>query len=136
MSNFGVNYVGKKYADHLLTVLNQHYEMSDDWTGTKFAGMDLAWSYSAWHQNRTCRLSMDGYIKDLLFKEDHNAPKKPQQSSHYHREIVYGAKQQLAMEEDKSPPLDEASVTRVQRIVGALLYYARAVDNKLLPALS
>ena len=117
-------YVGKKHADHLLA------------TGSKFAGMDLAWNYADRHADRTCRLSMDGYIQDLLFKEGHKPPKKPQQSPHCHREIVYGAKQQLAPEDDLSPPLDEAGVTRVQRIVGALLYYGRAVDNKLLPALS
>ena len=40
------------------------------------------------------------------------------------------------LEDDTSPPLDTKSITRVQRIVGALLYYARAVDNKLLVGLS
>ena len=34
------------------------------------------------------------------------------------------------------PPLDAAEILRVQSIVGALLYYARAVDKKILVALS
>ena len=55
---------------------------------------------------------------------------------HRHREIVYGDKEQLTQEEDTSPALDAAGIKRVQAIVGALLYYARAVDNKLLVALS
>ena len=32
--------------------------------------------------------------------------------------------------------LDAASIKRVQSIVGAMLYYARTVDNRLLVALS
>ena len=43
---------------------------------------------------------------------------------------------QYATGPDDSPALDKDSITRVQAIVGALLYYARAVDNKLLVALS
>ena len=51
-------------------------------------------------------------------------------------EIVYGAKEQLTQEEDTITALDAAGIKRVQAIVGALLYYARAVDNKFLVALS
>ena len=35
-----------------------------------------------------------------------------------------------------SPDLDSAGVKRIQEIIEALLYYARAVDNKLFVALS
>ena len=136
VDDFGVEYVGKKHADHLLSVLKEHYEMSEDWDGAKFAGIDLEWTYGPQHQDRRCRLSMQGYISDLLFREGHKAPTKPQASPHRHREIKYGAKQQFAPPPDDSAPLDEAGVKRVQRIVGALLYYARAVDPKILVALS
>jgi hypothetical protein len=136
VDDFGVEYVGKKHADHLLTILNEHYDMSEDWEGKKFAGIDLAWHYAKRHQDRTCRLSMDSYIGDLLFREGHHKPAKPQHSPHKHREIIYGAKQQLAPAADTSSPLDDAGVKRVQRIVGVLLYYARAVDPKLLVPLS
>jgi hypothetical protein len=79
---------------------------------------------------------MSNYIADLLLKFNHPPPKKPQHAPHAHREIVYGAKEQLLPDADASPPLDEAGVKRVQAIVGSLLYYARAVDNKLLATLS
>ena len=35
-----------------------------------------------------------------------------------------------------SPPLDAAGIKKVQGIVGSILYYARAVDNKLLCTVS
>ena len=79
---------------------------------------------------------MNGYIAILLLKYNHTPPRKPQHSTHKHRDITYGAKMQLTPEEDTSPPLDAAGVKRIQGIIGSLLYYARAVDNKLLTTLS
>ena len=38
--------------------------------------------------------------------------------------------------EDTSAPLNAAGIKRVQGIVGALLYYVRSIDNKLLVALN
>ena len=78
----------------------------------------------------------EGYIADLLLKEGHERPASPQLSPHRHREIIYGAKHQHSPDPDDSPALDDAGIKRVQRIVGGLLYYGRAVDNKLLVTLS
>ncbi len=106
--------------------------MTTDWTGSKYAGIDIEWNYV----KRTCRISMNNYINTLLIKYNHPRPKKPQHALHAHREIAYGAKEQLIPDADTSPSLNEDGVKRVQGIVGSLLYYARAVDNKLLATLS
>ena len=79
---------------------------------------------------------MDGYITNVLLKYGHPSPKKPQLSPHKHREVIYGAKEQLAPKDDTTLPLDSQGTKRVQVIVGAFLYYAPAVDNKLLLSLS
>ena len=79
---------------------------------------------------------MNNYICGLLFHEGHKPPAKPQLPPYQHHEIVYGAKQQLAPDNNTSPRLDKTGIKRVQRIVGALIYYAWAVDNKLLVSLS
>ena len=107
-----------------------------DWEGKNFVGIDLDWNYASKHTERTCRLSMDGYIDKLLIKYNRTRPRKPQLSPHCHREIVYWATKQLTPVEDTSPALDAAGIKCVQSIVGALLYYARAVDKKMLVALS
>jgi hypothetical protein len=76
---------------------------------------------------------MDGYITNVRIRFNHPDPVKPQHSPHKHRDIVYGAKAQLIADEiDNSPPLDAAGIKTVQEIVGCLLFYGRAVDNKLL----
>ena len=79
---------------------------------------------------------MKGYVAKVLLKYGHPIPKKPQLSPHKHHEVIYGAKEQLAPEYDTTPPLDSQGTKRVQGIVGTLLYYTRAVDNKLLVGLS
>ena len=132
VDDFGIKYVGRRHADHLLNALQCDYTVKCDWTGAKFAGIDLTWDYT----KRTCRLSMKGYIQELRVKYGHATPAKPQHAPHKHREIVYGAKTQMSPDEDTSAKLDATGIKRVQGIVGSLLYYARAVDNKLLVALS
>ena len=80
---------------HLLKSLEKNYEITTDWEGTKFSGVDLAWNYHAQHADRTCRISMKGYIEKVLLKYDHPFPKKPQLSPHKHPEISYGTKEKL-----------------------------------------
>ena len=132
VDDFGIEYVNRRHAEHLLAALQETYKVTTDWTGSKFAGIDIAWDYT----KRTCRITMNGYIANVLLKYNHQTPRKPQHSPHQHREIIYGAKQQLIPDDDTSPVLDADGIKRIQGIVGSLLYYARAVDNKLLVALS
>ena len=77
VDNFGIEYVGKEHALHLLKTLEKNYEITTDWEGTKFAGIDLSWNYHAHHADRTCRISMKDYIDKVLLKYNHPFPKKP-----------------------------------------------------------
>ena len=84
VDNFGIEYVGKEHALPLLKTLDMDYKITTDWEGTKFSGIDLAWSYHARNSNSTCRISMKGYIAKLLLKYGQPIPKKPQLSPHKH----------------------------------------------------
>ena len=86
--------MGKEHALHLLNILEQNYEITTDWEGTKFAGIDLSWDYNVRHANQNCRISMDGYMKKVILKYGHPCPIKPQLSPHKHCEVIYGAKEQ------------------------------------------
>ena len=92
MDDFGVEYVGKRHADHLLNALREDYEVTVNEKGDLYAGINLTWDYT----KRTCRLSMEDYIAELRAKFNHPDPKKPQHSPHRHTPIVYGAKVQYA----------------------------------------
>jgi hypothetical protein len=78
---------------------------------------------------------MSGYIKNLLIKFKHPRPSKPHLSSYKCIPISYGAKAQLTPKANASERIDKHHKCRIQEIVSSLLYYARAVDNKLLVAL-
>jgi hypothetical protein len=73
VDDFGVQYTDRQHAQHLITALQANYEVAEDWTGSKFAGIDLKWDYL----KRTCRLTMDGYITELRLRFGH-----PNQPSH------------------------------------------------------
>ena len=135
MDDFGIEYVRKQHALHLLKILDQNYEITADWEGGKFAGIDLAWYYDDQHAKITCHISMNGYMDKLLMKYGHPRPSKAQLSPHKHHEVTYGAKEQLTPEEDKIPPLDKEGTKIIQGIVVSLLYYERGVYNKLLVGL-
>jgi hypothetical protein len=79
---------------------------------------------------------MPGYIDNLLIKFKHPRPRKPRLSPYTCLPISYGAKTHLTPESDTSELLDDARKHQIKEIVGSLLYYTRAVNNKLLVALS
>ena len=43
VDDFGIEYVNKRHADHLHDILLKHYEITQDWSGSRFAGIDLTW---------------------------------------------------------------------------------------------
>eukprot|EP00804_Cyclotella_cryptica_P010880 CCRYP_008804-RA/>CCRYP_008804-RA protein AED:0.45 eAED:0.45 QI:0/-1/0/1/-1/1/1/0/112 len=98
VDDFGVEYVGEQHAHHLQGVIKKHYELTKNWKGDLYAGINLEWNYS----NRTCRLTMDKYIATVLFKYNHPMPKKRQLSPSKAVPIIYGTKTQLTPDEDKS----------------------------------
>ena len=91
VDDFGIEYVGDEHVQYLQRVLQQHYEITTDWTGEKIAGIDLKWNYAKKHADSTCHISMKKYIHNLLVKFDHPQSIKHQLSLHKHREIQYDA---------------------------------------------
>jgi hypothetical protein len=89
--------------------------------------MSLKWDY----KNRTCDISMPGYVSNILSKFQHDAPKHPQHTPSKYVTPVYGAKTQYATK-DETPPLTAKQCLTIQKVTGSVLYYARAVDPTVL----
>ena len=63
VDDFGVKYVGKEHAQHLLGILEAKYPaVATDWTGGLYCGITLKWNYDKGYVD----ISMPGYIKRLL----------------------------------------------------------------------
>jgi hypothetical protein len=132
VDDFGVQYIGDQHATHLKQVLEANYTISTDWSGSLYCGINLKWDYTA----RTCDLSMPGYVARALQRFEHSAPTRKQHSPHAWIKPIYGKAPQLTAAPDRSQPLTPDGIHRLQEIIGVLLYYARAVDNTMLVALS
>ena len=124
--------MGKEHALHLINIQKEHYEISEDWTGSKYIGINFDWDYD----NRRVHLSMPGYIDKALKRFGHDQPKKAQNSPYPHVAPSYGAKAQYVEVEEPSAPLSKEGHKFVQVVVGTLSYYARAVDPTMLVALN
>jgi hypothetical protein len=131
VNDFTVKYVGKQHAEHLRDALLRTYELTTDWTATVYSGMTLKWDY----KNRTCDISMPGYLSNVLSKFQHDTPKHPQHSPSRYVTPVYGAKTQYATT-DEIPPLTAKQCLTIQKVIGSVLYYAREVDPAVLMPLN
>jgi hypothetical protein len=88
VDDFGVEYVGKQHALHLRDTIKAHYDITENWQGSLYSGINLNWNYT----KRTCRLTMDDYIANVLTKYDHPRPTKPVLSPYKAATISFGAK--------------------------------------------
>jgi hypothetical protein len=85
--------------------------------------MTLNWDY----KNRTCDISMPGYVDNVLGKFQHYTPKHPQDTPSRYVTPVYGTKTQYS-NRDETPPLTAKKCINIQKVTGTVLYYTRAVD--------
>jgi hypothetical protein len=131
--DFGVKFVGKEHAEHLINSLKQTYKkLTEDWTGSLYCGITLDWDYVG----RTVDISMPEYIKKKLQEYKHAIPTKVQTCPYSPEPRRFGADAHAPICTDKTALLDDKGIKKVQQIVGSILYYARAVDMTVLMALS
>jgi hypothetical protein len=136
VDDFGVKYVGEEHAKHLISALEPHYKISQDWKGELYCGITLKWNYSNNMAERFVDLSMPEYIKKVLTKYNHPKPKKPVHTPYRIEARRFGKETQLPKPPDDSPSAGDEGIRYVQQVVGSLLYYSRSVDSTPLPALS
>ncbi len=124
--------MGIKHFDHLLVVLQWYHLVQTNMAGNKIAGLNVQWDFPS----KQVRIDMKSYVNDLLLSLNWLMHKRPQLLPFTATLIAYGQKSQYTPDKDTSAPLSPECIKRVQKIIGSLLYYAQAVDNKLLVALN
>ena len=112
--------------------LKEHYEIEEDWSGSKYIGLTIDWDYVR-HQ---VHISMPKYVSKAMKRFNLSPPQTAQSSPYPHTRPNYGAKVQYSPNADTSPPLDKQDAKFIQAVTGTFLYYARAVDPTLLTSLS
>ena len=130
VDDFLIRYTNDTDLAHLEACINKYYTFKVDREAKQYIGINLAWDYD----NRTVTLSMDGYIEQALLEFEHEASRAQHAPSAY-IQPKFGAKVQYATV-DTTAPLHAKQIQFVQRVIGKLLYYARAVDPTMLHALN
>ena len=102
---FGVKYVGKEHARHLISVLKEHYAISEDWEGKKYARLAFDWD----NGKKRVHVSMPRYVDHSIISFKHITPRRPQDQPYQHTVPTYGAQQQFAVAPDGTSLLDKES---------------------------
>jgi len=112
--------------------LKTKYKLVEDWDGDLYCGIKLHWDYNA----RTLDISMPGYVHRQLLKYKHVVSSCPQHCPYSPEPKKDGLEAQSPLPINTARPLQDKEIKAVQKIVGSILYYARAVDMTVLMALS
>ncbi len=131
VDDFGVKYVGKEHADHLIQFLKTDYELTKDWTGDVYCSIQNIWDYNA----QTLDISMLGYFKKVLHKYKHCVPSKLQHCPYSPSPKQNSTKAQEPLPANIPPLLPPDKIKKIQHIIGSILYYARAINITVLMAL-
>jgi hypothetical protein len=90
VDDFGIKYIGRDNAEHLMASIKNNYDFSSKWTGSAYCGLKLDWDYI----KGIVDLSMPICIEEALQKYQHPAPTHPEHAPHQWNLPVYGAKTQ------------------------------------------
>jgi hypothetical protein len=130
VDDFGIKYCTEEGARHLLDTLAALYPITTDWTGGKYLGITIR--FGADPRGKYVALSIPGYVAKQLLRF------KPTGTPHAASPSVYTppvmGRQTTTV--DHGRELTPVEHTRIQAIVGAFLFYSRAVDVTMLTAVN
>ncbi len=101
---------------HLMSALQAHYKVSEDWDTMHYCGLTINWDYI--HQ--TVDLSISGYIKHTLLCFRHVQPTCNEHAPHAWQKPKYGAKVQFSDIPSNVPCLNAADTKCIQEVVSIL----------------
>ena len=131
VDDFGIKYVKQEDVDHLVSIMREKYTFKVDFDAKQYIGIHLDWNY----MRRELICSMKNYVKQALMELKHAAKTRQQHAPSKLDRPEYGAKVQYA-KVDESIELEEPQIKYLQRVVRKFLYYARAINTKMLHAIN
>ena len=130
--DFVIKYWSKHDADHLCNAIGSTFRCTINKEGKNHCGLTLHWNCNKGYADTPMPKCAPATLKKLL----HIPKVHSQHSPHRHVPIIYAKKgQQQIANETTSPCLPKSKTMRIQSIAGSFLYYARALDSAMLPAI-
>ncbi len=119
-------------AQHLIDALKQDYTITIDWDTTKYIGLTLEWEKQ--ELQGLCPHARI-YPKGTTLIQAPITKNKTELSASTCKTPIW-SQSTICNQRGHPPPLTGEEAKYVQEVAGTLLYYARAVDSTILPALS
>ena len=87
VDDFGVKYIGKQHADHLINDIQEHYQVSTNQEGQQYCVISIKWNY----KKQVVDLSIPGCIQAALHSFQHSPPSGKEHTPHSWERPKYGA---------------------------------------------
>ena len=129
VDDYGVKYTHIDQFHRLIAVLSKLHHVKASPIATTFLGFTIRHD----RLNRLIILSMPNYIPNMLLRFRPNGV-RPAKSPSIYAPPTYGSTAPQAATLDSSDPATALQIKEIQEVVGSLLYYARALDSTMLPA--
>ena len=121
VDNFGVIYLSRDDALHLVNAVKYQYQCTVDWTGSLYCGLNLESHYG----KVFVKVTMKDYVRRALAKFKHVPSKKLQHSPHPWHAPVHGSKTaQQPTSQITAPLLDKFGTRRIQAISSTFLHHS------------
>ena len=105
-------------------------------TGGFYCGIRLKWNYNRDLNKRYLDISMPGYTTKKFQKYQHEISPHPQHSPYPYSLKKYGTSAQELLQPYDSDLASLKVITRIQKIVSSILYYAQSIDPTIIMTLS
>ena len=96
VDDFGIKYLKKTHADHLIKTLELDYTCDKNWDRNVYYELTIKWD----NKKVIVDLSMPGYAQNVLHKFQHCCPAKPQHAPAKYKSHNYSTKVQYAKNPD------------------------------------
>ena len=115
VDDFGVKYVNKKHAWHLVEAPKKcTYQLEDNWEGKLYCGILLEWNY----KERYLDISMPLYADKVLQRFEHKKPNRTQHSPYLPEPRKFGKNAQYPLPEDTSEKVNEKKSCESSKLWG------------------
>jgi hypothetical protein len=98
LDDFGIKYVGREHAEHLMASIETYYELSSEWTGSAYCGLIIDWDYN----NGTLDLPMTGYINAAPHMYQNLTTARAEHAPHTWNPPLYGTNTQYIEETEET----------------------------------
>ena len=133
VDDMGIKYANDDDLDYLINVIEPHWKLKVDKTGSKFVGMHLIWQY----ERPTPRVMVFNptVVRDALARFAPGKTLRGRSTPSPYSQPVYGKHNQTGPFDDSSPAPPE-TVKFVQEVTGLFNHYSRVIDYTMAEAVT